>query len=225
MNFDIKNYKEKFTEGRELLNFLVVLCIFIFAVYPFVNNDSWGMFFINSVLSLLIVLAAISIGVFNDKKWSLLILTITSISSNFAVIFTDEPPVLLIHIILKIIFLFIIGFMILKRILTDGKVSVYSIAGAITVYLLSGLIWAYSYELIYKISNDSFLLSSSLVGKKNLTWNFVYYSYNRMTTLGYSDISPVSHLAMSLATLEGLFGQLFPIVLISRFVSGSSNKD
>ena len=46
-----------------------------------------------------------------------------------------------------------------------------------------------------------------------------YFSMTTLTTLGYGDILPVKPVARSLATLEGLIGQLYPAVLIGRLVS------
>jgi hypothetical protein len=46
-----------------------------------------------------------------------------------------------------------------------------------------------------------------------------YFSLTTLTTLGYGDILPLKSLARSLATMEGLIGQLYPAVLIGRLVS------
>jgi Ion channel len=46
-----------------------------------------------------------------------------------------------------------------------------------------------------------------------------YFSFTTLTTLGFGDILPVSPLARSLAMLEGLVGQLFPVILIARLVA------
>jgi hypothetical protein len=37
--------------------------------------------------------------------------------------------------------------------------------------------------------------------------------------VGYGDVTPVSSVARSLATLEGLIGQLYPVVILGWMVS------
>jgi len=46
-----------------------------------------------------------------------------------------------------------------------------------------------------------------------------YFSFVTLTTLGYGDISPVSPIAMSLATLEAIVGQLFLVVGVAAVVT------
>ncbi len=47
----------------------------------------------------------------------------------------------------------------------------------------------------------------------------MYFSLTTLTTIGYGDIVPVNAAGRSLATMEGLIGQLYPAVLIGRLVS------
>ncbi|MEO8129274.1 MAG: potassium channel family protein, partial [Bryobacteraceae bacterium] len=51
-----------------------------------------------------------------------------------------------------------------------------------------------------------------------------YFSLVTLTTLGYGDITPVTHFARSLATLEALIGQLYPAIIIARLVSAQDSK-
>ena len=47
----------------------------------------------------------------------------------------------------------------------------------------------------------------------------LYFSFTTITTLGYGDVLPASHLARVLATGEAVLGQLFIAILIARLVS------
>ena len=47
----------------------------------------------------------------------------------------------------------------------------------------------------------------------------MHFSFVTLTTLGYGDITPVSHLARTLAWLEAAFGQIYLVVLVARLVS------
>jgi hypothetical protein len=46
-----------------------------------------------------------------------------------------------------------------------------------------------------------------------------YFSFTTLTTLGLGEIVPLTPLARSFVMLEGLVGQLFPVILIARLVA------
>ena len=72
-------------------------------------------------------------------------------------------------------------------------------------WTLFGLIWTLAYMLVESLSPGSFLLA----GDPDLAvWKHLYYfSYVTLTTLGYGDISPVSMMARSMASLEAIVGR------------------
>ena len=53
-------------------------------------------------------------------------------------------------------------------------------------------------------------------------FNFIYYSFETLTTLGYGDILPMTPLAKTLIILEALIGPLYLAILIGRLVSKQS---
>jgi nucleoside permease NupC len=50
---------------------------------------------------------------------------------------------------------------------------------------------------------------------------FSYFSLVTMTTVGYSDMSPVSTDARTFATMEALIGQIYLAILVARLVGMS----
>jgi hypothetical protein len=48
--------------------------------------------------------------------------------------------------------------------------------------------------------------------------DFIYFSFVTLTTLGYGDVVPVSHLARSMAVLIAVTGQLYMTILIAMLV-------
>jgi hypothetical protein len=88
--------------------------------------------------------------------------------------------------------------------------------GAVVLYLLLGLIWAFAYQLAHWLSPNAF--SGNTNGGGGLA-QWAYFSFVTLTTVGYGDITPVALGARSLAILEALVGQLYPAVIIARLVS------
>jgi VanZ family protein len=90
------------------------------------------------------------------------------------------------------------------------------IFGAIVLYLLIGMVWAFAYAVV-----DLFL-PQSFAGRSDASpdpADWVYFSFVTLTTVGYGDITPVSRMVRSLSILEALVGQLYPAVIIARLVS------
>jgi hypothetical protein len=104
------------------------------------------------------------------------------------------------------------------KVFGDGTVTFDRILGAITLYILIGVVWAEAYQLVSirvpgaytGIPHDGGRLDRS-------TW--VYFSFVTLTTVGYGDIIPVAHAARSLAIIEALIGQLYPAIVLARLVS------
>lgn len=114
----------------------------------------------------------------------------------------------------------------MRRILCAGLVNADLIFGALMVYLLSGILWAKLYFIENMLTPGSFhgagilnFDSTTLLNAYEQQFNFLYYSFATLATLGMGDITPLSHLAKSLTALEAMFGQLFVAIIIAKLVS------
>lgn len=125
-----------------------------------------------------------------------------------------------------ILYLLFLAGLIAYRIFHVRRVSSGTISAALCVYLVTAVAWGGFYDLI-----DTFESSPSFIGvqpateadtpleRQQRSANLQYFSVVTITTLGYGDIVPTSHLARGLATLEAFFGQMFLAVLVARLVS------
>ena len=101
-----------------------------------------------------------------------------------------------------------------------------SIQGGIAIYFLSGLLWAFFYQMLLLFDSEAILFSDHAMGGFS---DMIYFSFVTITTLGYGDITPVSRMAKNLALLEAVWGQTYLAVLVARLVglhlSGSGRFD
>lgn len=102
---------------------------------------------------------------------------------------------------------------------TERKVTLDVIFAAVSAYLMLGLIFAEVCRFLEELRPGSFRLAEP--GFQD-SWEFLYYSFVTLTTLGYGDIVAVSKPARSLAILEAVVGQLYLAVLIGRLVGAYS---
>ena len=116
----------------------------------------------------------------------------------------------------SLLFLGFFTLLILRQVLRAGPITSRRVQGAIAVYLLMGLLWALAYESLELLQPGSFSIKTQHGG--TTLSELGYFSFTTLTTLGLGDIVPLSSLARSLTILEGLAGQLFPVILIARLV-------
>jgi hypothetical protein len=101
------------------------------------------------------------------------------------------------------------------RIARHDRVTVQTILGALSIYVLIGLIFANADFGLQLLSGRSFFAQSGHHGPAD----FAYYSFITMTTVGYGDLSPTTGLPRTNAVLEALAGQIFLVVLVARLVT------
>jgi hypothetical protein len=109
---------------------------------------------------------------------------------------------------------------VLSRILRHDHVTAQTLLGAISVYLLLGLVFAYADFSVQLLGGSAFFAQS---GNHNAP-DFVYFSVITMTTVGYGDLTPAKGFARTMAEAEALTGQIFLVVLVARLVSMYSPK-
>jgi hypothetical protein len=103
---------------------------------------------------------------------------------------------------------------IVRRILSFPTVTGQSIFGAISAYMILGLMFASFYAAIYRIQGDHFFAH----GPANAQ-TFQYFSFTTLTTLGYGDFTAASAGGRAVAVVEALTGQVFLATLVARLVS------
>lgn len=115
---------------------------------------------------------------------------------------------------------------IMRKIVHAILVNAHLIFGALMVYILSGILWSKFYFIENMMTPGSFngagilhFDSTTLLNAYEQQFNFLYYSFATLATLGMGDITPLSHLAKSLTAMEAMFGQLFVAIIIAKLVS------
>jgi hypothetical protein len=120
----------------------------------------------------------------------------------------------LVHLVFLLLLL-VTPFVILNRILRHSTVSIETIAGAIDVYVLLGLIFSSLYRSIAAIAGTPFFAQTSHASGNQ----FLYFSFATLTTVGYGDLTAATNLARSVVVIEALIGQIFLVTLVARLVS------
>jgi hypothetical protein len=133
--------------------------------------------------------------------------------------------------VLSFVFDIFIVAVIFRRVFGKEQPNSETIFGALCIYLLIGFAFASLYGMVAAIQPLAFHLDpqTNLHAIPN-KFDFIYYSFATMVSLGAAGITPVSAPARSLSVIEAIIGVLYVAVLIARLmgayryptVSGSS---
>ncbi|MFC8732909.1 potassium channel family protein [Luteimicrobium sp. NPDC057192] len=104
---------------------------------------------------------------------------------------------------------------VLQRVLHHPRVTVQSIAGALSAYLLVGMTFSAVYAVVAWFGPHPFFAG----GGHEDARSFQYFSFTTLTTTGYGDLAPSSPAGRSLANIEALTGQIFLATLVASLVA------
>jgi hypothetical protein len=94
-----------------------------------------------------------------------------------------------------------------------------TVFGALCIYLLAGFSFASVYGMICAFQPGAFYLDPhSNLHTTPDRFDFIYYSFGTMTSLGAAGITPVSALIRAISVLEAILGVLYLAVLIARLM-------
>lgn len=97
----------------------------------------------------------------------------------------------------------------------QNEVNSRSVAGAICVYMLFGMLFMFLYGVLAELGHASFFAQGT-DGTRALR---LYFSYVTLATLGYGDYTPAGNLGHALAVLEALIGQLYLVTVVAVVVT------
>ncbi len=105
---------------------------------------------------------------------------------------------------------------ILRRVIVGASlVDFRTILGAISVFTLLGLLFAFLYVAFSRWHNEAFFTGVAHARSSD----YLFFSYTTLTTTGYGNLVPAGTVGQSFAVLEMLVGQIFLVTLVAGLVS------
>jgi hypothetical protein len=95
-------------------------------------------------------------------------------------------------------------------------VDVHTMLGAICIYVLVGMLFAFTYSAIGEIGSEPFFVQTSTA----TIADYLYFAIVTLTTVGYGDFTAAGGLGRSLASAEALLGQIYLVTVVAAIVSG-----
>ena len=100
-----------------------------------------------------------------------------------------------------------------RRVLSQRRVNMEMLMGALCVYFLIGLMFSNVYLAIDAFSAEP------LFGRVVPRSDFSYFSFITLTTVGYGDITATIDIGRRVAVIEAMTGQVFLATAVARLVS------
>jgi len=203
--------------------YLLISLLLLFLIHPLLEGVIVFRFLLHIFFSVVLISALYAVS---QKKVVLmvgLILLLPTLIGSWSVYFIASPALVLTGRSFGALFFAFTATTIVSKVFKENEVTTDTIAGAICVYLLIGLTWAFLYSFIEFLHPGSFSIDKLLPQDSSLrpeqqTTLFYYYSFVTLTTLGYGDITPLTPPARAFSFVEAIVGQIYVAVLIARLV-------
>jgi hypothetical protein len=205
------------TGHKFFLLFLFLLAILV--SYPYVQNDGFGYLVFRVFGGVGILVAVYAIRLRRTLLLVALLLAVPAVLERLLLREPDPGFFSILSILLSFVFDVFIVVVIFRRVFGNDQPNSETIFGALCIYLLIGFAFASLYGMEAAIQPKAFYLDprTNLHTVPN-KFDFIYYSFATMVSLGANGITAVSAPARSLSVIEALIGVLYLAVLIARLM-------
>jgi Ion channel len=199
------------------LLFLFLLATLV--LYPYLQNGSFGYVAFRVIGSGAIVVAVYATHLRRTLLLVALLLAVPALWERARLHPLSPDSFSILNIVLSFVFDLFIVIVIFRRVFTWDQPNSETIFGALCIYLLVGFAFASIYGMIAVIQQKAFYLDPlTNLHKIPDRFDFIYYSFATMTSVGAVGITPVSAPARSLSVIEAILGVLYLAVLIARLM-------
>jgi hypothetical protein len=148
-----------------------------------------------------------------------LLLSIPSITERILLPRVTDGFLSVLNVTLSFVFDVFIIVVIFRRVFSNVRPNSETIFGALCIYLMVGFSFASLYGMLATVTPKAFFLDPQLNDHAVVDrFDFIYFSFGTLTSLGAPGIIAVSSHARSITAIESILGVLYLAVSISRLV-------
>jgi hypothetical protein len=205
------------TGHRFLLLFVFLLATLI--LYPYAEASHFGFYAFRLIGSFAILISVYAAKIHRSLLILAIALAIPALVQRIALPKADASALSTSNIVLSFLFDIIIVVVIFRHVFAGERPNSETIFGALCIYLLVGFSFASVYGLVAAFQPNAFFLDphTNLHALPD-RFDFIYYSFCTMTSLGAAGITAVTAQARSVSVLESILGVLYLAVLIARLM-------
>lgn len=192
---------------------LLVLATYIAA--SLTRYSGWGAVLISALGSASAAIAFASSGATARIVRVAVVVAIGCVSLALIAALSEHSGLLGASALVQMVLLLAASGAVLRAVLGESEVGFRAILGAISVYMIFGLLFTSLYVAIDRLQAGPFFGTAG----GSHTGDFIFFSFTTLTTTGYGNLVPAGQPGKMFAGLEMLFGQLFLVTLIAGLVS------
>jgi hypothetical protein len=203
---------EQFTDAFGLVFALVVVT---YVVTSLVGDNGWQAILVMLFVSTTSVVALTSSHV--EPHWVHIAIYVSLVGLALAVIaaISGDGTLLGVGGLVQVGLLTAAMIAVLIRVVGTAEVNARTILGAISVYTVLGLLFAFCFEAIGRLGSAPFFESHPVIHHSD----YLFFSYTTLTTTGYGDLVPGGQPGRMLAGIEMMIGQIFLVTLVAGLVA------
>jgi len=211
------------TRHRFFLLFVFLLATLI--LFPYAEASHYGSYAFRVIGSIAIIVSVYAAKVHRGLLIFALVLAVPALFERIVLPKLNSHSFFIFNILLILVFDVMIVVIIFRHVLAEPRPTSETIFGALCIYLLVGFTFASIYGLVAAFQPNAFYLDPHT----NLhtvpdRFDFIYYSFATMTSLGAAGITAVSPQARSFSILEAILGVLYLAVLIAGLIGAYRPK-
>ena len=207
------NFEQK---GHRTLLLALLTLLLVNPFFQHYDTFQWLL----AVFLTMVLLAAVRTVASRVRQYRLaLVLAVLAVAPQFGVLIERSEWLETVRYLAMMSFLFWVCALLLRNIIVRSHtVTTDLILGAINIYLMMGVAFAFMFGLIEHLQPGSYTGLGESMLALDPVFPFLYFSFITLTTLGYGDITPITSFGMTAAYTEAMFGQLYLAILVARLV-------
>ena len=220
----IPSQREPLLSGhRFFLLFVFLLATLI--LFPYAEASHVGSYAFRVIGSVAIIVSVYAANVHRSLLIFAIVLAIPALFERIVIPRLNSHSFFIFNIALTLLFDVVIVVVIFRHVLAAQEPTSETIFGALCLYLLVGFTFASVYGMVTAFQPNAFYLDPRTnVHNVPDRFDFIYYSFGTMTSLGAAGITPVSTQARSFSILEAILGVLYLAVLIAGLIGAYRPK-
>ena len=109
---------------------------------------------------------------------------------------------------------------VVRDVRAEGAITVRTMFGVLSVYLLLGTIFGYLFGAVGNFESAPFFAEQASADGSD----YLYFSFTTMTTTGYGDLTAATDFGRSLAITEALIGQIYLVTVVAVIVANLGRR-
>jgi hypothetical protein len=195
--------------------FVLALVVASFAFAALAPDESWAAAVLVLLYATTLATALWTSGVIGLRSRRAAALVALGLAAGVLELVFDAPRLSGVVALLAGVLIAVTIVVIAAGVIEQGEVNAQSVRGAISIYVLIGLLFASVYGALAVLGSGDFFAQ----GTDGTRAVRVYFSFVTLATMGYGDYTAAGELGRALAVLQGLTGQLYLVTVVALIVS------